>query len=141
MRYFITYFIHFALKYILILFITFSRECHAKTENTTCSLRCEGKRLRSQTKEVVANVYEYFKEIHRCRRTQGSLKELLMPREFHVPASRVYRKRKLRLFVKRFFSEPQWLYSCLKSQKTKYDYYFNSYNYYNRTSVHIIKTV
>ena len=29
-KYFITYFIHFALKYILILFITFSRECHAK---------------------------------------------------------------------------------------------------------------
>ena len=63
-----------------------------------------------------------------------------MPQEFYVPASRGYRKRKLRLFVKRFFSEPRWLYSCLKSQKTISDYYFNSNNYCNRTSAHIIKT-
>ena len=43
-----------------------------------------GKRLRLQTKEVVVNVYDYFKDL---------LKELLMPQEFHVPAS----------FVKSFF--------------------------------------
>ena len=33
--------------------------------------------------------------------------------------------------VKRFFSEPRWVYSCLKSQKTISDYYFNSNNCYN----------
>ena len=111
-------------------------------ENTHVFVKdAKEKRLRSQTKQVVANVCEYFEEIHRCQRTQGSLKELLMPQEFHLPASRGYRKRKLTLFIKRFFSEPRWLYSCLKSQKTKSDYYFNSNNYYNRTSIHIIKTV
>ena len=33
-----------------------------------------GKRLRSQTKEAVANVYEYFEEATMCQRTQGPLK-------------------------------------------------------------------
>ena len=33
-----------------------------------------GKRLRAQTKEVVANVYEYFEELGRRKRTEGSLK-------------------------------------------------------------------
>ena len=33
-----------------------------------------GKRLRSQTKEVVANVYDYFEELHRNQHTQGPLK-------------------------------------------------------------------
>ena len=33
-----------------------------------------GKRLRSQTKEVVANVYDYFEEASRCQGTQGPLK-------------------------------------------------------------------
>ena len=35
----------------------------------------KGKRVRSQTKQVVANVYEYFEEIHKCQRNQGSLKK------------------------------------------------------------------
>ena len=99
LRYVITYFMHFTLKYILILFITFSHECHAKTPHV----------------------------------------RLEMPQEFHVPA-RGYRKRKLRLFVKRFFSEPRCLYSCIKLQKTISDYYFIGNNYCNRTSVNIIKT-
>ena len=33
-----------------------------------------GKRVRSQTKEVVANVYDYFEEASRRQRTQGPLK-------------------------------------------------------------------
>ena len=33
-----------------------------------------GKRLKSQTKEVVANMYDYFEELSRCKRTQGPLK-------------------------------------------------------------------
>ena len=41
------------------------------------------KRLRSQTKEVVANVYNYFEEIHRCQRTQGP----------HVRINRLQRKK------------------------------------------------
>ena len=35
----------------------------------------KGKRLRSQTKEVVANAYEYFEELNRCQQTQGPLKQ------------------------------------------------------------------
>ena len=57
----------------------------------------KGKRLRSQTKEIVANVYDYFEELSRCKQTQGSLKKSLMPRDFHIPASRGYQKRKLTL--------------------------------------------
>ena len=33
-----------------------------------------GKRLRSQTKEIVANVYNYFEDLNKCKRTEGSLK-------------------------------------------------------------------
>ena len=33
-----------------------------------------GKRLKSQRKEVVANVYDYFEELSRCKWTQGPLK-------------------------------------------------------------------
>ena len=33
-----------------------------------------GKRLRSQTKQVCANVYDYFEEASRRQRTQGPLK-------------------------------------------------------------------
>ena len=47
-------------------------------EHTTFSLvfvnMPTGKRLRAQTKEVVANVYEYFEELGRRKRTEGSLK-------------------------------------------------------------------
>ena len=42
-RYFLTYCIHSALKYILILFITFTRECHANRPRfSTCSRRYKG---------------------------------------------------------------------------------------------------
>ena len=34
-----------------------------------------GKRLKSQTKEVVAHVYDYFEQLSRCKRTQGPLKK------------------------------------------------------------------
>ena len=62
-----------ALKHILILFIICSRECHA---NRPCLLvkMPTGKRLKSQRKEVVANVYDYFEELSRCKWTQGPLK-------------------------------------------------------------------
>ena len=33
-----------------------------------------GKRLKSQTKEVVVHVYDYFEELSRCKHTQGPLK-------------------------------------------------------------------
>ena len=46
-------------------------------EHTTFSLVLVkmqwGKRLRSQAKEVVANVYDYFEEVSRRQRTQGPL--------------------------------------------------------------------
>ena len=47
-------------------------------EQTTFSLLLvkmpTGKRLKSQTKEVVAHVYDYFEELSRCKRTQEPLK-------------------------------------------------------------------
>ena len=47
-------------------------------EHTTFSLvfvnMPTGKRLRAQTKEAVVNVYEYFEELSRCKRTEESLK-------------------------------------------------------------------
>ena len=47
-------------------------------EQTTFSLVLvkmpTGKRLKSQTKKVVAHVYDYFEELSRCKRTQGPLK-------------------------------------------------------------------
>ena len=47
-------------------------------EQTTFSLVLvkipTGKRLKSQTKEVVAHVYDYFEELSRCKRTQRPLK-------------------------------------------------------------------
>ena len=45
-------------------------------KHTTFSLVMPaGKRLRSQTKEVVANVYDYFEGLDRRKRTEGSLKQ------------------------------------------------------------------
>ena len=32
-----------------------------------------GKRLKSQTKEVVVNVYDYFEQLSRCKQTQRPL--------------------------------------------------------------------
>ena len=68
-------------------------------EHTTFSLMLvnmpRGKRLRSQTKEVVVNIYDYFEELGRCKQTEGSLKKPLMPQNFHVPASRGYGRRNL----------------------------------------------
>ena len=43
-------------------------------------------------------------------------------------------------FVESFFSKPQWLYSCLKSQNMIPGYYFNN-NCYNIPFVHIIRIV
>ena len=52
-------------------------------EQTTFSLVLlkmpTGKRLKSQTKEVVANVYDYFEQLSRCKRTQGPLKRKADP--------------------------------------------------------------
>ena len=45
-------------------------------EHTTFSLMMPaGRRLRSQTKEVVVNVYDYFEELDRRKRTEESLKQ------------------------------------------------------------------
>ena len=65
-RYFLTYFIHLALKYILILFITFSRECHANRPRFP-RVREDGnwketEVANNETKEVVVNVYDYFEK-------------------------------------------------------------------------------
>ena len=109
-----------------------------------------GKRLRSQTNEVVVNVYDYCEELNRCKWTHGSLKKTAdATRVSHTRIKRLQivlmtnssRHSQSSFFVKRFFSEPQWLCSCLKWQKTILDYYFNNNNDYDGTSVHIIRTL
>ena len=91
-RYFLTYYKQLALKHILIIFIICSRECH---ENTPRFLSClpTGKRLRAQTKEVVANVYEYFEELGRRKRTEGSLKRTSDATKLSRATSRGYGRR------------------------------------------------
>ena len=79
-RYFFSYYMLLALKCILIVFIICSRECHASTPRFfTFSLvlvkMLTGKRLKSQTKEVVPNVNDYFEELNRYKWTQRPLKQ------------------------------------------------------------------
>ena len=86
-------------------------------EQTTFSLVLvkmqRGKRLRSQTKEVVANVYDYFEEVSiGIKGLKDLLNEPLMPKKFHVPASIVIQEAtethsQSSLFSKKFLSEPQ----------------------------------
>ena len=64
-RYFLSCYMLLALKHILIIFIIFSHECHA---NIPRFLSC------LWTKEVVVNVYDYFKELGMRKQTEGSLK-------------------------------------------------------------------
>ena len=124
-----------ALKYILILFIICSRECHASRPRfLMCSWNAKGKRLRSQTKEVVSNVYDYFEEVSRRQRTQGALKRTADATG--VSRTRIKRLRKQKVDTggaafsiptKRYRVSRRLLvddYSCLKSQKTISDYYY-----------------
>ena len=125
-------------------------------EHTTFSLVFvnvpTGKRLRVQTKEVVVNVYEYFEELGRRKRTEGSLKRTSDATKLSLTSIKrlrinlivlmtiSYRHSQSSFFVERFSSKPWWLYSCLKSQKTIPGYYFNN-NCYNIPFVHIIRIV
>ena len=86
-----------------------------------------------------------FEELSRCKGTQGSLKQTAnttgvsstsIKRLRIVLMKNSYRDFQYSIFVKRVFLEPQWFYySCLKSQKTILDYYFNNNNCYNGISV------
>ena len=147
-KYFLSYYTQLALKHILIIFITSSRECHA---NTPCFLYMPtGKSVRAQTKEVVVNVYEYFEELGRRKRTEGSLKgtsDATKLSRTSIKRLRINlivlmtiscRHSQSSFFVERFFSKPWWLYSCLKSQKTIPGYYFN--NCYKIRSVYSTRT-
>ena len=90
-----------------------------------------GKRLRSQTKEVAVNVYEYFEELGRRKRTEGSLKRTCDATGLLCSSIKKIQKEKVDtafLFCQKVFSKPWWLYSCTKSQKTIPGYYFNSNN-------------
>ena len=69
-----------AIKCILIVFIICSGTCHASTPHFfTFSLvlvkMLTGKRLKSQTKEVVPNINDYFEELNRYKQTQRPLKQ------------------------------------------------------------------
>ena len=134
-RYFFTYYMHLVLKYIFILFITCSREapnkghiehtkfCHAMLMSCKQTTFCEdtkGKETEVTTKEVVANVYDYFKELNRCQQTQGPLKRIADITGVSCASIKRLQKEKVdrfggaafpthsSFFVKRFFSEPRW---------------------------------
>ena len=83
-----------------------------------------GKRLRSQTKEVAVNVYEYFEELGKRKQTEGSLKRTCdatgLSRSsinLTVLMTNNFRHFQFSFFVKRFFSKPWWLYSCLNRKR------------------------
>ena len=69
-------------------------------EHTTFSLvfvkMPTGKRLRAQTKEVVVNVYDYFEELGRRKRTEGSLKRTCDATKISRTSIKRLRKEKLR---------------------------------------------
>ena len=137
-----------ALKYILVLFITCSCKCHCKqTMFLSQSWRCKAKRDWGHNKWGCCKCLWLFQKLNRHQWTRGPLKQtadatgvwcasikigLMMNSSIHSQSS---------FFVKRFFSELWRLNSCLKLQKTIPDYYFYSNNWYNRASVHIIRTV
>ena len=143
---------HLVLKYILILFITCSRECHANRPHFLVFVKIQrGKRLRSQTKEVVGNVY--FKELNRHQQTQGPLKRAADATGDSCASIKRLWKRKLTLLellfqlslpslFKRFFSEPWWFIVALNC-KRQYLIIILIYsnNCYNITSAYIIRTV
>ena len=77
-----------------------------------------GNRLGSQTNEVVANVYDYFEELNRCKWIQRSLKQTAdatgvsrtsIKRLWIVVMTNSSRHSQSSIFVKTLFSEPQWL--------------------------------
>ena len=78
-RFFLTYYMHLALKYILcfslLVHVNVMRTDHVFSHACSCS-HAKGKRLRSQTKEVVVNVYDYFKEFNRRQWTLGPIKQI-----------------------------------------------------------------
>ena len=91
----------------------------------------EGKRLNHKQRRLLRMSMAILRKSAGVNRLKDLLNEPLMPQEFHVLAS---------FFVKSFFLEPRWLYSCLKPQKTIHDYFKNN-NCYNGAFVHIIRTI
>ena len=130
-RYFRTYYMQLVLKCILIVFII----C---LPHKLCFSRVHEDTNWKETK--VSWCYRSFKYQH---------KEATKSDTWHcwscffklIVTTNSFRHSQSSIFVKRFFSERQWLYSCLKSQKTIPDYYFYNEISHNRTYVHIIRTV
>ena len=121
------------------LFIICLCECHV---NTLVFVKMtKGMTLRSQTKEVVPNVYDCLEELNKCKRTQKSLKRTAdatlvsctsMKRLLIVLMTNSSSHSQSSFFVKRFFqNHGGYIASCLKFQKTILDYYFNNNNCYN----------
>ena len=148
-RYFLTYNMQLALKYILMIFIIVHVNVMQTHHISLVFVKMpRRKRLRSQTKEAVANVYV----CNNCKQTQGSLKwtadATVVSRtsikriqiNLIVLITNSSRHSQFSFFIRKFFSVPQWFYSCLKLQQTILDYYFNNNNCNNRTFVHIIRT-
>ena len=99
----------------------------------------KGKELMSQTKEIVANVYDYFKNSTGVNGLKGiscaTIKRLQI-----VLMTNSSRHFQFSFVVKSFFPETWWL----NRKRQYFDYYFNNNNCYNRTLstlVHITRTV
>ena len=140
-RYFLSYYMQLALKYISFLFIICSRAYHA---NTLCFLSCSRRCHREERdwghkqRKLLRMSMTILRNSASVNRLKDLWNEPLMPQDFHVHQVAMERESWhwwSCFFVKSFFSEPWWLYSCLKSQKTIPGYYFNNNNCYNRTPV------
>ena len=85
-----------------------------------------GKRLRSQTNEVVVNVYDYCEELNRCKWTHGSLKKTAdATRVSHTRIKRLQivlmtnssRHSQSSFFVKRFFQNHSGFVAALNDKR------------------------
>ena len=99
------------LKYILVLFITYSRECHVNRPCfLSCSWRCKEKRDWGHKQRrllwISMTISRKWTDVNGLK---DVLNKLLMPQEFYVPASRSYEKRNLTL-VELFFLLQQFFH-------------------------------
>ena len=109
--------------------------------------------VHEDTKGKETEVTNYFKELNRCQWTQRPLKRTADATGVSCTSIKRLRKEKLTLvellfltqssfFVKRFFSEPWWFIVALNCKRQYLIIILIcSNNCYNRTSVHIIRTV
>ena len=74
-RYFLTYYMHLVLKYILMLLIIWSHGCHVNTPSfQSCLLRCQTKDRCHKQRRLLQMSMTILIKLNRCKQTQGSHK-------------------------------------------------------------------